>query len=99
MTQVNKHEFDLWLIDPTTLKLVEYLKKALIDARRDLADSNFLMEPNNSKEIGYKVGYKDCIQYLLLSVFQQQEDEEQEDASMSTFGTSSPSEIEEDRKR
>lgn len=72
--EIQKYELEVWLNDPTTLNLIEFLKQSMANAKEDLADSNFLMESNNDKEIGYRAGYKDCIQFLLLSVFQQQEE-------------------------
>lgn len=74
--KLDKHSYDLWLNDPTTIKLKTHLAEALKQCNLDLCDGNFLMRQGNEKDIGYKIGYKDCLLYVLEDILQQQEEPE-----------------------
>lgn len=93
--QIEKHEFQVWLNNPITLKLIDHFINGLKKANEELADENFLMENDVDKWIGYKVGYKACIQHILYDVLQQQE-ESQDDlqTDISTLWSPSIGEIE-----
>ncbi len=82
---IDRHEYELWLINPVTQKLLMHFRQALVEVNRELADGNFLMQPDIDKKIGFKVGYKDCIQHVLYDILQQQEESEDDTASISAI--------------